>query len=84
MLAVHPVTRASREVSYSADTDHLSSRCTIIPGHEVRTIVEFAHQGNFDLLVVAFTGHSKIFDYLWGGTCQNLTGLTRCSVLVLK
>ena len=58
--------------------------CTIIPGHEVKAIVEFAHQESFDLLVVGFTGHSKIYDYLWGGTSQNLARLSPCPVLVVK
>jgi nucleotide-binding universal stress UspA family protein len=58
--------------------------CTIISGHEVRAIVEFIKQGAFDLLVVGFTGHSKLYDHLWGGTSQNLTRLSPCGVLVVK
>ena len=58
--------------------------CSIIPGHEVRAIVDFAAQGEFDLLVVGFTGHSAIYEHLWGGTSHNLTRMARCSVLVIK
>jgi nucleotide-binding universal stress UspA family protein len=58
--------------------------CSIIPGHEVRAIVDFAAQGEFDLLVVGFTGHSAIYEHLWGGTSHNLTRVARCSVLVIK
>jgi nucleotide-binding universal stress UspA family protein len=57
---------------------------TIIPGHEVKAIVEFARQGEFDLLVVGFTGHSRIYDHIWGGTSQNLARHCRCAVLVVK
>ncbi len=56
----------------------------IIVGHGAKAIVEFARQGSFDLLVVGFTGHSKIYDHIWGGTSQNITRLAHCSVLVVK
>lgn len=57
---------------------------SIIAGHEVKSIVDFAAQGAFDLLVVGFHGHSKIYEHLWGGTSQNLTWMAPCSVLVVK
>jgi nucleotide-binding universal stress UspA family protein len=56
----------------------------IIPGNGVKAIVEFIRQGGYDLLVVGYTGHSKIYDHIWGGTSQNLTRLAPCSVLVVK
>jgi nucleotide-binding universal stress UspA family protein len=62
----------------------MALECTIMAGHEVKTIVDFAQSGGFDLLVVGFMGHSRLYDYLWGGTSQNLTRLSPCSVLVVK
>jgi nucleotide-binding universal stress UspA family protein len=58
--------------------------CTIVSGHEVRSIVDFARQGGFDLLVVGFKGHSAIYEHLWGGTSHNLARMAHCSVLVVK
>ncbi len=55
-----------------------------VTGHEVEAIVGYARQGVFDLLVIGFMGHSKIFGRIWGGTSQNLTKLAPCSVLVVK
>lgn len=57
---------------------------TIVAGHEVKAIVEFARDGRYDLLVVGYTGHSRIYDHLWGGTSQNVTRMAPCSVLVVK
>jgi nucleotide-binding universal stress UspA family protein len=57
---------------------------TILPGHAVKTVVEFAKQNEFDLVVVGFTGRSGIFNHLWGGDSQNLARLAPCSVLVVK
>jgi nucleotide-binding universal stress UspA family protein len=43
-----------------------------------------ARQGSYKLLVVGFTGHSRIYDHIWGGTSQNLARLSPGSVLVVK
>jgi nucleotide-binding universal stress UspA family protein len=56
----------------------------ILPGHEVQLIVQFVKDRGFDLLVIGFMGHSRIFERIWGGTSQNLTRLAPCSVLVAK
>lgn len=56
----------------------------VLPGHEVETIVNFCREGNFDLLVIGFMGHSRIFERIWGSTSQTLTRLSPCSVLVAK
>ena len=58
--------------------------CTIRPGHEVETVVNFVREGQFDLLVIGYMGHSRVFDRVWGGTSQNLTSVAPCSVLVVK
>ncbi len=58
--------------------------CSITPGHEIKAIVDFVREGNFDLLVVGFSGHSMIYEHLWGGTSQNLTRMSPCPVLVVK
>jgi nucleotide-binding universal stress UspA family protein len=52
--------------------------------HEVETIVHYAKEGNFDLLVIGFMGHSKIFGRVWGSTSQNITKLSPCTVIVVK
>ena len=53
-------------------------------GHDVETIVNHAKEGNFDLLVIGFMGHSKIFGRVWGSTSQNITKLSPCTVIVVK
>ena len=56
----------------------------VMPGHEVETIIDFCREGGFDLLVVGFMGHSRIYERIWGSTSQTLTRLAPCSVLVAK
>src|SRR6266436_10430570 len=33
----------------------------VLPGHEVEAVIKFAKDHHFDLLVIGFMGHSKIF-----------------------
>lgn len=53
-------------------------------GHEVETIINFCKEGSFDLLVIGFMGHSRIFERVWGNTSQTLARLAPCSVLIVK
>ncbi|MGA2434781.1 MAG: universal stress protein [Bryobacteraceae bacterium] len=57
---------------------------SVVRGHEVKAVVEFARERGFDLLVIGYTGHSRIYEHLWGGTSQNLTRMAPCNVLVVK
>jgi len=56
----------------------------IAPGHAVKIIGDFVRENAIDLLVIGFTGHSRIFSHIWGGTAHNLTSTVRCHVLVVK
>lgn len=56
----------------------------ILPGHAVKTIADFIQQNGIDLLVIGFTGHSRIHERLQGGTAHNLMSIARSSVVVVK
>ena len=56
----------------------------VMRGHEVETVVTFAKNNGFDLLVMGFMGHSRILGGSWGSTSQNLANLSHCSILVVK
>jgi nucleotide-binding universal stress UspA family protein len=56
----------------------------ILPGHAVKVIGNFVMQNDIDLLVIGFTGHSRIYEHIWGGTAHTLTSTVRCSVIVVK
>jgi len=76
--------RVTGEAILQARQEGLDLRCAVLPGHEVETIIRFARDGHFDLLVIGFMGHSRVFDRIWGGSSQNLTRLSPCPVLVVK
>jgi nucleotide-binding universal stress UspA family protein len=54
------------------------------PGHEVETIVTYARDNGFDLLVIGFVGHSNIWGRIMGSTTQNISRLAPCSVMIVK
>jgi nucleotide-binding universal stress UspA family protein len=59
-------------------------KVVITPGHEVETVVRYAGDQHFDLLVIGFMGHSRVLGRIMGGSAANLTRLSPCSVLVVK
>lgn len=63
---------------------HVNLQTAVVAGHEVKEIVDFVAEGGFDLLIVGFHGHSRIYEHLWGGTSHNITRMVKCSVLVVK
>lgn len=80
----HYFASVARDAKAAAAERGVDLHAHTMPGHEVETIIRFCQQGSFDLLVVGFMGHSRIFERIWGSTSQNLTRLAPCSVLVVK
>jgi len=76
--------RVTDEAIMQAQKEGIDLKCAVLPGHEVETIIRFARDGHFDLLVIGFMGHSRVFERIWGGSSQNLTRLSPCPVLVVK
>ncbi|MDD3471607.1 MAG: universal stress protein [Syntrophaceae bacterium] len=56
----------------------------VVSGHAVDCIVNFCKEGTFDLLITGFTGHSRIYERIWGGISRNLARFSPCSVLIEK
>ena len=56
----------------------------VVIGHEVKSIVEFIEEREYDILVIGFMGHSALYDRVMGGSCQALVRLAPCAVLVVK
>jgi len=72
------------EAIEEAKREGIELQAKVQAGHEVETIVNCAKDGKFDLLVIGFMGHSKIFGRVWGSTSQNITKLAPCTVIVVK
>lgn len=73
-----------RQCRERANASEVELKFTVMPGHEVETIVEYCKEGGFDLLILGFMGHSSVWGRIWGSTSHILTRLASCSVLVVK
>lgn len=76
--------KVNEEAIDLARKEGIELKSKVLPGHEVEAIVNYARDGEFDLLVIGFMGHSKIFGRVWGSTSQNITKLAPCTVVVVK
>jgi len=56
----------------------------VMAGHAVDTITNICTDENFDLVVVGFTGHSRIYERIWGGTSRNIARFAPCTVIIVK
>lgn len=56
----------------------------LVPGHPVQSISTLVKEQQFDLLVVGFMGHTRLYEQIIGSTTERLVRLAPCSVLVVK
>src|SRR4030042_348880 len=76
--------RMNEEAQQMANREGVSLHTHVIAGHEVQTIVDYVREHHFDLVVIGFIGHSKIYDRVWGSTSQNIARLVPCTVMIVK
>jgi nucleotide-binding universal stress UspA family protein len=56
----------------------------VCPGAPAETIVRFARDGAYDLIVMGYKGHSRLHEYLVGATTTRVLHLAPCSVLIVR
>jgi len=76
--------RLNQEAKEMATKEGVVLHTRVMAGHEVETIVDYAKDHHFDLVVIGFMGHSRIYDRVWGSTSQNIARLVPCTVMVVK
>ena len=74
----------SNEALELAKSEGVKLTPDVVPGHAVASVVNFCEQGDFDLIVVGFTGHSRLYERVWGGTSRNIARFSPCAVLIEK
>ncbi len=56
----------------------------VLLGHAAQTIVEYAHRGNFDLIVMGHSGHSGIWGSFLGTVTDKVSRHAHCAVLIVR
>ena len=76
-----PVIEAARAQAQAAG---VALETHLLPGHPVHTIVGLVNDEHFELLVVGFMGHTRLYQQIIGSTTERLVRLAPCAVLVVK
>lgn len=72
------------EIKVAAKQHGVDIRCLAHCGHPVKTLVKFADEGGYDLIVVGHSDHSELWGRLLGDTADRIADHAHCSVLVVK
>ena len=56
----------------------------LVPGHPAQAVLGLIDRLHFDLLVIGFMGHTRLYEEIIGSTTERLVRLAPCSVLVIK
>ena len=73
-----------KEVAEMAAQNGVTIRCETRRGHPAKTIVSFAREGNYDLIVIGHSDHSELWGRLLGDTADRVSDHAHCSVLIVK
>lgn len=73
-----------KEVAEAAAQHGVAVACETRRGHPAKTIVQFADEGRYDLIVVGHSDHSEMWGRLLGDTADRISDHAHCSVLIVK
>ena len=73
-----------KEVAEVAAQHGLAIGCETRSGHPAKSIVKFADEGGYDLIVVGHSDHSEMWGRLLGDTADRISDHAHCSVLIVK
>lgn len=73
-----------KEVAEVAAQHGIAIGCETRRGHPAKTIVSFAKDAGYDLIVVGHSDHSELWGRLLGDTADRISDHAHCSVLIVK
>jgi nucleotide-binding universal stress UspA family protein len=82
--ANHLFDGVTRRAMGHAQAEGRKLKVHVVVGHPVSTIAECVEREKFDLLVVGYMGHSRLYNRLIGSTTARLVEHAPCAVLVVK
>jgi nucleotide-binding universal stress UspA family protein len=76
--------KRKQEVAEMARRAGIKIPCESRAGHAAKAIVNFAKEGNYDLIVVGHSDHSGLWGRMLGDTADRIADHSHCSVLIVK
>jgi len=67
-----------------ASRHKVTIRCHVFTGHVVRTVVDFANDNAFELVVIGATGNAAMYERMLGTRADRIANLARRPVLIVR
>jgi nucleotide-binding universal stress UspA family protein len=80
----HYYRRVHHEARRLAEARHVTFTHEILPGHAAQVLIAAVKAGEFDLLVIGHTGHSRLYALFLGSTADRVVEHAPCPVLVVR
>jgi len=77
-------TERQKEVAELAAQYGRTIACETRRGHPAKTVVNFAKEGGYNLIVIGHSDHSELWGRLLGDTADRISDHSHCSVLIVK
>lgn len=75
---------ALEEARVLAQQSGADIKTELLKGHPAQSIVGFARDGGFDLIIVGHSGHSAVWGHFLGTTAEKISHHATCSVMVVR
>lgn len=76
--------RIAEELRAFSETHGIEIRADNRSGHPAQTILQYAEEGRFDLIVLGHKGHSGLWGRFLGHTTDKVSENAHCSVLIVR
>lgn len=75
---------ALEEARVLAEQAGVEVKTELLRGHPAQSIVHFARDSGFDLILVGHSGHSAVWGHILGTTAERISRHAPCSVMVVR
>jgi len=76
--------KALQQARALAEKSHVKLHTHVMAGHPARNVIKLASDLGADLIIVAASGHSALYDRMIGSRAQKILHHASCPVLVVK
>ena len=83
-ISVARFEQLQKEALQLASEQGINLKVNTIAGHAAQSIVRFAEQGGYDLLVIGHSGRSGVWGSFLGSTADKIVRHAKCPVLVMR
>jgi nucleotide-binding universal stress UspA family protein len=76
--------RLKADIEIAARSAGVEILCEARSGHPAKSILRYAEEGRFDLIVLGSRGHSELWGRIMGHTADRVSENAHCDVLIVR